>query len=437
VQIVRYRDQECTCGFCDGVTVRTETVDPRTGTADQESFERMSRRPRCPVCGGVNVKYRRSYTAHAATVAREHGRTRRAYFVTLVLDAEAADRAGIDGEESYQVLAGQGGVWTRTRRAIRRRDGEAQYLGTLSARPSDGRWHAHVLLLTSLTADQLRRALHVTGADAYVSTPEGEAHEQFGARKGAYAFDNAASSPSARFISSRGEGVGYDSEAAVSRRRNAARQAESDGPSDPPNGAPDPGARSLSRNQQRESDGESDQTEGDSDDNSPVETDSTAATDERAPPVRCSGEVFGGLEAYMSAVKAKLTSRVGTTVYIHGLGNAQLLKVADAADRDGIDCTVAPEIGDGTVTVAWSEVSARDVPRIRHVLNSPESHAQPMRPDQDSDTEADSDPVERFYSEARYSTVTTELPDGRRRVTVKDHRTGEFSEHIKPPRDRA
>jgi hypothetical protein len=32
--------------------------------------------------------------------------------------------------------------------------------------------------------------------------------------------------------------------------------------------------------------------------------------------------------------------------------------------------------------------------------------------------------------------VTTELPDGRRRVSVKDHETGEFTEHIKPPRQK-
>jgi len=43
--------------------------------------------------------------------------------------------------------------------------------------------------------------------------------------------------------------------------------------------------------------------------------------------------------------------------------------------------------------------------------------------------------VERFFEEARYSKVTTELADGRRRVTVKDHETGEVTERIKPPRE--
>jgi hypothetical protein len=50
--------------------------------------------------------------------------------------------------------------------------------------------------------------------------------------------------------------------------------------------------------------------------------------------------------------------------------------------------------------------------------------------------ETEDDPVERFYDAAQYSTVTTELPDGRRRVTIKDHETGQYYEQIKPPRRR-
>jgi hypothetical protein len=408
--------------------------DPRTGEA--ESFERMSRRARCPNCGGVNVQYRRSYTAHAAEVAREKGRTRRAYFVTLVLDCDAADRAGIDGDASYQVLTGDRGVWTRSRRAVKRRDGEAVYLGTLSARPSDGRWHAHVLVLTSLRRDELREAFHVTGADAYVSTPDGEAHEQFGARKGAYAFDNAARSPSARFISSRGDGVGYDSEAAVARRREAAQKADSDGEG---SGSPTP-ARSPSRNQQRESGDEGAETEHEHAENSPSDGTSNGTSGDRAPPVQCEGRSFGTLGEYLRAVKRILTGRVGTTIYVHGLGNCTLLKVAHSRDGDGLDCTVAPlDVKTSeTAVIRWREIAASNVPTVRRSMNRPERpdmiDATDHATDEPDDATGEDGPVQRFYDEARYSTVTTELDDGRRLVSVKDHETGEYSEHIKPPR---
>jgi hypothetical protein len=419
----------CTCGFCDGVTVENG-YDPRTGEVD--SFERMSRRPRCPVCGGENVQYRRSYTAHAAEVAREKGRTRHAYFVTLVLDRETADRAGIGGEDSYKVLAGQRGVWTRSRRAIKRRDGEAQYLGTLSARPSDGRWHAHVLLLTSLSRHELTEALHVTGADAYLSSPDGESHEQFGARKGAYAFDNAANSPSSRFISSRGDGVGYDSKAAVERRRDAV---EVDSDSGDSGGGTR--ARSPRRNQQRDGAGSGEENGAEAAENSPDDDDSSGESGDRAPPVECEGRTFGSLDAYLRAVKRILAGRVGSAVRVHGMGSCTLLKVTHDDSGEGLACTVDPLDVDTreTVVVSWSEIAARNVPKVRRTSNrSPRPDMGDTADTDTSDGTGDGDPVQRFYDEARYSTVTTELPDGRRRVTVKDHETGRMTEHIKPPR---
>jgi hypothetical protein len=44
------------------------------------------------------------------------------------------------------------------------------------------------------------------------------------------------------------------------------------------------------------------------------------------------------------------------------------------------------------------------------------------------------DPIARFDSAARYSTVTTRLRDGRRRVRVTDHKTGEVEVTMLPPR---
>jgi len=420
----------CTCGFCDGVEVEAGT-DPRTG--EKRSFERMSRRPKCPVCGGRNTQYRSSYTAHGAEVARREGRTRHAYFVTLVLDREAADRAGVDGEASYKVLCGTSGVWTRSRRAIKRRDQDARYLGTLSARPSDGRWHAHVLLLTSCTRHELRKALHVTGADSYISSPDGESHERFGARKSAYAFDNAATSKSARFISS-GGGVGYDSAEAVQRRREAVSdKSESDSEGDDP--AP---ARCPNRNQQREPEKNEPADEPESGAYSPHEAETSAEAAERAPPVRCDGSIFGGIDAYLRAVTGTLTRRVGSAVHVEGLGRCKLLKVAREVGRDGteldrLECTVFPldVRTDRTTKVRWNQISAVNVPLIYESRTT----ARNRMPANENESAETDEAVERFFEEARYSKVTTELADGRRRVTVKDHETGEVTERIKPPRE--
>jgi hypothetical protein len=46
------------------------------------------------------------------------------------------------------------------------------------------------------------------------------------------------------------------------------------------------------------------------------------------------------------------------------------------------------------------------------------------------------DAVERFDAVARFSTVTVEMPDGRRQVTRTDHATGEVEVTVKPPRRR-
>ena len=216
----------CSCGFCDGVTVRVEEIDPTTGAAEDRSFQRMSRRARCPICGGINVQWRRSYTAHVASVVRDMGARRcDVYDVTVVLDADAADRAEIDTAESYQVLTGRRGVWTRARRAMRRRDRDLVYMGTLSARPSDGRYHIHAVVVSRrLCVADLRESLHVAGLDGYVTQPRSnESAESFGARRAAYAWDNTSRSASSRFVSSRGHGAGYDSDAARRRRRRRRR----------------------------------------------------------------------------------------------------------------------------------------------------------------------------------------------------------------------
>lgn len=107
----------CNCGYCDGLKVSIEELDPRTGSLEKTSFERMSRRTDCPVCGGINERYRSSYVAHVAELIRRLGaHTSEVRFLTIVLDPETAEEANIGRwDDSYEVLTGQGGVWTKAR----------------------------------------------------------------------------------------------------------------------------------------------------------------------------------------------------------------------------------------------------------------------------------------------------------------------------------
>jgi len=115
-----------------------------------------------------------------------------------------------------------------------------------------------------------------------------------------------------------------------------------------------------------------------------------------------------------------------------------LLKVAHNAENTGLVCTVAPmdvQTGRARATkVTWSEIAARNVPIVNDAHNGHHKPMDPINEDPVDEDPVDEDPVDRFFAEARYSKVTAELPDGRRRVTVKDHETGEMTETIKPPR---
>ncbi len=436
----------CSCGFCDGVTVEVDKVDLHSGAVEVESFERMSRRPKCPNCGGRNVQYRNSYTAHAADLARRLGARRcDAYAVTVTLDAEAVERAGLDGETTYKVWTGDGAPWSRARRALKRRDGGAVYLGTLSARPSDGVYHLHIVLVTTLRTADVREAFHVAGLDAYVQSPRpNESAEGFAARKAAYAFDNAAHGPSARFVSSRGKGAGYDSETAVQRRRNAV-QSDSPGgesgesPDQSAPGGPTPPRGVLEETNDANGDDQEAKTRETAPKTSPVEAESTGETDERAPPVQLGGDTYGDRDAYMGAVRRRFTGRVGTRVQVVGLGPAKLLKVHR---RDGdVRCVLHPAVGTEAVEVSWTEVTVESAPLLRQPRGFDATHNSPSRSMNEQtgapESTAESDPVERFNEAANTSRVTVELDDGRRRVTEKNHDTGETRQYTKPPRNEA
>jgi hypothetical protein len=449
------KGEGCTCGFCDGVTVVPgEDYDPRTGEADvDEPFERMSRRSRCPRCGGINVTYRDSYCAHAADLVARTAGKRNVYGLHVTLDSEAVQRAGIDPEETYHLWTGDGAPWTRARRAMKRRDDGLIYLGTLSAR-SDGTYHLHLLVVTRLSVVTVGECLQVAGLDAYVQDfdrAEADSKERFAVQKAGYAFRNTARSPSSRFVSSRTGGAGYDSSEAKERRREAVDEAVQDeavqdgsaqaGSGDDPaagRAAGNPGAsgaRGPKRNQRR--DGSSDVPESgvDPTSESTPEADSSRETAERAPPVRMEGRVVGTDREYRRVVKRKLMERCGGEVHVNGLGRAVLVKVAACEDDPtGLVCTVVPEVGEGTVAVRWRQISARNAPRIRRTRSpAQKSHVTPMSTDETEDEGRD--PVERFNEVANESTVTFEMEDGRRHEVVKDHRTGQTRERVKPPRN--
>jgi hypothetical protein len=403
------------------VTVEVENVNLHTGETATDSFEKMSRRKKCPNCGGVNVQFRRSYVAHAADLVDRIAGERNVYALHVTLDADAVARAGIAPEETYKVWT-DGGPWDRARRRIRGRDGDLAFLGSLSARPSDGMYHLHLVLVTRLSVPSLRDALHAPGLDTYAQefarSETAESKEQFAAMWAAYAFDNAAHGASARLTSGGSGGVGYDSTEAKDRRRDAVSA---------PEDAPDAPARGPRRNQPRDGDGDAPEGRPNT---GPEDGVSAPQNGDRAPPVVMDGDTYRDRDAYFRAVKRTLTGRVGTAVHVHGMGSADLLKVAGGAD--GLTCTVAPEIGRGTTEVRWTEIHARNAPVLRHG----------RRPDRGTrtDTDAPTDdgdgpgPAARYVEAARTSRVTVELEDGRRHVTEKHHGTGQAREYVLPPR---
>jgi hypothetical protein len=423
------------------VEVQVQDVDPTTGAAEDRSFRRMSRRTRCPVCGGYNQQFRRSYTAHVASVVAESGARRQdVFFVTSVLDRRAADRAGIDGDDSYQVLTGPRGRWTKARRAARRRDPSLRYMGTLTARPGDGRFHIHAVLVSrGLSPADLREAFHVAGLDVYVQQPRSnESAEAFAARKGAYAFDNTARSPSARFVSSRGGGTGYDSAEARERRRKAATDRQEDDRDDDSArvATPRAGAQSLSRNQRRQEASDPPDDSPNQPPDGPAEAASDGQTAERAPPVECDGGVVGSDKEWIRACRRSLMARIGTAVQVQGVGPGRLLSVRRCGDT-GLVCEVHVRGTEQTADVRFRQIRRRSVPKVRRNLTAATRTTSPksmQRNDESDDDRPDDDPVDRFEAEAHTSRVTVELPDGRRRVTIKNHRTGRVREKTLPPR---
>jgi len=414
------------CPFCSGYRVEYEHVNEATGEVTPQSFTRPCRRTRCPVCGEVNEPYRASYGQHVADLVRRlDAHPSEVKFVSVSLLREWADEADVGGwQDSYQVLTGDGGPWSKALRRLRSRDPNLVFAGTISARPSDGRAHVHLVLVSRLSIDQIREAVIRFPLDGHVKTPAPtDSAEKFAANCAEYAFENHANAPSARFTASRRYGAGYHSETARARRRGAVEQKESGGrparegveqtndahrevetPAPSDNGQ----ERAVSGGQKAETDGE---------------------TTERGPPVDLRGQPFQTREGAERAVKHYLSRRVGTAVHVNGLGRADLLQVK--GEGDDLRCVVAPEIAGEAVTVAWSEVYTRNAPVVRPSDSTSTNDRRSMdsAAENHDSTAADSDqpgPIERLRrareradGDRVVSRFTHERHDGTRKVTEK------------------
>jgi hypothetical protein len=304
--------------------------------------------------------------------------------------------------------------------------------------------------------------MHVPGLDVVVQTvAPTESAEQFAANAAAYAYDNHAASGSARFIASRG--VGYDSEKAKERRQlHAVANAAASGDGVMGDGLPigdgamgdgvsaDPSDVGIEEDNDRitlDGIGESAGKRAD-ERRSDGESLLHYPRDGRAPPVACGSEVVSSVASYRQAVRRALSRRVGSYVHVKREGACILLRTYEAsADAAYLQCEVAVG-GTDVKWVQWHRIDAAHVPLIerrtsprnpRNAMptdkptDSMEAVEKPSDGAQSTDPAKSADPVERFNAVARTSKVTTRLPDGRRRVSVKDHDTGEVTERILPP----
>jgi len=351
----------CDCGYCEGIEISYEEVDPHSGEAESHSFTRRSQKEVCPCCGGINYRWRQSFIAHCASVGKRLGRKRNVYFVSFALIRSAADEADLETEDSYGVLMDR---WDRVRRQINRRADQADYHGVVAPRPSDQRFHGHLLIYTSLTRYELSRSFHAKGLDSYVQMPEddGDSPERFAARTGAYVWENAASSSEARHVSSRGSGTGYNSREAQQRRREAVNGRDDGCGDDEPDGDGEPSTGAPSPNRNRRGGG-GDGGHGGGDPGTGDPDPNRRKGWSRAPPVDCGGGCFPNLYAALTAAKAAFTRRVGTRVAVRDEGGARLLKVY--RNGDSLMCVIAPDGCSTTARVPWNRVEVVSPPTIR------------------------------------------------------------------------
>jgi len=407
--------------------------------SDGRTVHRAPRTVFCPV-HGLNTSYRDSFAAHAAWVsARSSFRRCDLYHVTVTLHEEDVRRLGLSVGDTRAVLSQ---LLPRLRKRLNRRDDEAEALLSLSPRPKSGEYHLHVLLLSKgCTTADVGDVFALDGVDVHVSTPRsreeeaGEAPmsaETFAAGIGAYLFDNrvhgAVQGAETRF-SSWGEGVGYYSERARSRRQEYAKMlSEAGGDS-----APAPDGSSTKKRTHR--DAGSSQTDDET-------ADDGRETPEVAP-VEVAADGVSTAAKYRRAVLSALMARMYTEVRVHGLGRCKLTWV-EVGDEGVIVCYVRPleAHNDKQRAVVWRKVACTGTPSVEPPKDTDTPMPSTDEEAADEETTDEETPpdvpdegawgatmAEKYLKNARHRKVNLPTGDGRRRVvetvdgqTVRDEK---------------
>ena len=457
------KQDACTCGYFDGHRITYTDTNAATGETEQRSFRKPSHQLVCPHCGKHNERYRTRFTAHVASIARTYEAHKGVVWdVSLCLDTNAANASDIGTEASVAVWFQH--LWPRLRKRLKRADENAKYIGTASAQLSNGRYHFHLVVFSTLPGNRIRELLHKDpGLDAYVQPPRAnESNEQFAARRAAYAWDNAARAARAcldrdvrgyRFTAS--TGIGYHSASAKAKRLEAVRTSQDRtsalvgerGQSEEQQGqrgqSEEQNSPSTAPDRPPEARGSPPEARG-----SPPE--SSASTEPNADEPKTSPVKYGrgGRSVRVSShskaidrVRAVLTRYVGQRVRVDGAGLCRLLSVGvQRVEGCRLAATVHPVDAETTTAVPWTTIRCQHPPVIRTVSPQPPTRTpKPMSSANEHNEQANedehADAVERFLAAARYSTVTVEQADGTRIRTRKDHETGEVEKTVLPPKD--
>lgn len=395
---------------------------------DGRTVSRRSTKVFCPV-HGVNKSFRRSVSAHAAwRSVRNSYRRCDCYHVTITLHAKDVEALGLSTSDTKGVLAQ---LLPRLRKRLKRRDGDAEALLSLSPRPSDGEWHMHVLVLSKECSTlDVMETFSLDGTDTEVTTPRSREvlrdeapmnAERFAAAIGAYLFDNrihgALQGADTKF---RGwNGAGYFSAEARARRQAYAETVATTGGDSAP-------ARSTSTQIPTVEESSADENGGNDGDNAGI------------PPVEVGTSAVQSADEYRRAVIRALIDRMHTEVKVHGLGRCKLTWV-EVGDEGSIICYVRPleTMRDDQRDIPWRRVESTDTPVVQSANSQDESPDMDTTPAENgakngrnADEGDDKDDgtwgaslAEKYLKNARHRKVSRVLPDGRRHV--KEYRDGE------------
>jgi hypothetical protein len=403
---------------------------------DGRTVSRRSTKVFCPV-HGVNESYRDSFSAHAAwRSARGSYRRCDVYHVTLTLHAKDVEALGVSPEDSEGVLSG---LLPRLRKRLKRRDGDAEALLSLSPRPSDGEWHMHVLVLSKgCTTADVFDVFRLDGTNVCVTTPRSREEnrseapmsaETFATAIGSYLFDNRIPGEWQRADTkfTAWGGAGYFSDEARTRRQAYAEAMAATGG----DSAPARGTSTQIPTLAEEDGGET----GDDGGGSAADAGGNAGI----PPVEVGTSAVQSADVYRRVVIRALMARMHTEVKVHGLGRCKLTWV-EVGDEGSIICSVRPleKMRDDKRDVSWRRVESTDTPVVESA-NSPDEapdmdtttaenaaedgHNADERDSKDDGRDWGASLAEKYLKNARHRTEVEPLPDGRRHV--REWRDGE------------